>query len=357
LSAKYGAKAAAAASKAAKAPVRQRGGRLPPGIQSGIARLTECYLGVYDRKTNQKQLDGSTAAGELYLRMVGAVVEPKAVSHNGSSIPVEGLQTSQVIPICGNGVSFRGGALDFDACVQEASNELRLIGGEGFSTADFDAAVKALANAKPYFRFSTTESAGKGINPATKKPYEPRTWENWLGSKGLENWKPTAAADAVQEEVPADEEAPDDSEQAADAGAFDEFSDLTALAEKADAGDEEATAAISKVFEDAGKTDEDLSAHGTWVESLVLLEPEGEAEAEAEPEADPEPEPEPEPKKWKKGEAALYKPPVKGPGGKLKPGTKAVKCTVTQTYTNGTADLLGPDKKTKYAKVKQTELE
>lgn len=336
LTQKFGNRAKEAAAKAAKAPVRYGQQRLPGGIQHGIARLTECYLGVYDKNTNQKQLDGSSAAGQLYLRMVGVVVEPKTHVYEGQIVATEGLQTSQIIPICDKGASYRGQAHSFESLVAEASNELRAIAGEDFDTSDMDKAIKDIEKAKPLFKFTTTVSQGKGINPATKKPYEPRVWENWLGSKGLVyNPEPTdnSVHDGTEPEFNADsaDGAGADGAGADEPSEDDGSEDLDALAEAADKDPEgEAAKRLGELALEIGLTEEDIGNAGeSWNDVVALMRERG-----------GEPEPAEEPKDWDKGDTCLYVPPVKGPGG-MRPGKKTVECKITAISKDKTSvDLL-----------------
>lgn len=286
LKGKHGAKAVTAAKEGASTPINYGFQRIPGGIANGIAKVKECYLTEYKKDTNQKQADGSSAAGELYLRISAVVVQPK-VHHDkdGNPIPTAGMQTSVMVPILSKGLQWGQEVLDLEACIQRAQNELRKIVGESADASDFDSLVALVAQTKPYTKFSTSFSkpqidprTGKPkLDPKTGKPYEPMVFENWNGSQGLENWSPEdTAAGAVEEgDVPAD-----------DAPAFDEFAndkgggggggkdapaaegpgdhELDELVEKATKKDKESQKKLTSLAKDAGMEDEAIENADSW---------------------------------------------------------------------------------------------
>ncbi len=199
LKGKHGAKGVAAAKAGAASNINYGFQRLPGGIENGIAKIKECYLAEYKKDTTQKQADGTSAAGEIYLRMSAVVVTPKThVDRKGNEVVTAGSMTSVMIPILSQGLKWGEEVLDYDACVKRAQNEMRKVVGETVDASDFDSLVALIATAKPYTKFSTSYSkpqidpkTGKDkIDPKTGKPYEPMVFENWNGSQGLEGWKP-----------------------------------------------------------------------------------------------------------------------------------------------------------------------
>lgn len=153
---------------------------LPPGITNGIARLTKCYFDEY--KTGDYK-------GEPYFRAEGVVVSPDTVMlADGSEVMVKGQYTSIMIPVCDTKKG-NGDIVPVADHVGNILNELRKLGidtagRDGFE--HLEPLAELAAAAKPYFRFSTSQ--GK---PTPQYP-DPRIWENWNGSKGLEDYEPEA---------------------------------------------------------------------------------------------------------------------------------------------------------------------
>lgn len=200
LMAKYGAKLDQAVTKHADAPIFTKGGAVPSGITDGVAQLTECCFKQFEKGTNQKTADGKSAEGEYYFYAMGVVQEDFP---NDKDAPTRGLQLR-----IGNGFGIPvfdtkkgdGTIISQDERILEIENEMKKLGiaKESFTGGDvLEDLAAALQEAQPFFKFST--SAGK----ATEKYPNPRTWENWNGSKGLEDYSPPDADSAVDDQTEA----------------------------------------------------------------------------------------------------------------------------------------------------------
>lgn len=190
---KYGNRMAQVAAAVSEKPVSYGNARLPGGITNGIAKLTVVEVG--------EVAQGKQNAGENYLRLAGVAVSPESVVVDGVDVPVAGLQTSVMRMLCPT-TTRQGKETSFDENFEVALNELRKLGGPDLDVTDFDGAVESLNAAAQdpespiYFRFSTSQSA-----PTPEFP-DPKTWENWYGVKGLENYVPEdAAAGATQDDT------------------------------------------------------------------------------------------------------------------------------------------------------------
>lgn len=102
------------------------------------------------------------------------------------------------------------------------------------------------------------------LNPATKKPYEPRVWENWYGIKGLEGYTAPDGSESIQDdtgteaadETPADEVAAD--EPADEVPFGDNLDDLVGLANSDDTdAAAEATEKLAALAKEAGFDSDD----------------------------------------------------------------------------------------------------
>lgn len=348
----FGAEGAAAAAKHGKAPGKVFGFQdLPPGIKNGTAFLIGAELRRYEDDTSMKQADGSSAKGQLYLRLVASVETPKTFQDNGTLLNLEGRQFSQMIPLCRKGAQYRGQALpDLDACIQVAASEIHLI-APTLDTSNMDAAIAALNNAKqkPRFLFETRELPNKTgkKDPKTGKPYPPLLVTNWLGSEGLAAAPVTGPADHVQAEPSAN------GTGAAPEQPFNEFAndapdhgDLEKLAEMVDADDGSGMAdQNSEVFKAAEKLGAAAEAAGitkadiegkysslTWGQILDIMSKNaggGPGDDEVEDEDDDDDVVEDEeaaaPKEWEKGDECEYVPLL----ANGKPGKRTVVCVIT----------------------------
>lgn len=247
----------------------QAGMGLPAGIEDGLAQLTKCYFGVYEK--------GDGLVGEYYFRAEGTIIEPK--SHNG--VKVEGRMTSLMEPMCDTPTRSRKTIDDHVAWVL---NEMRKLGLDtrNLQFDDLETAAAQLQEAAPLFSFRTwagakdeivqkdgkwfvfnngkqkagpysNETALKGANPYAGQ--EPRVNEVWNGVAS-DQTPPAAnaASDSVQDDTaPADEstggELPDD---------------LDALGELADGGSTDAQTKITELARGAGLNDEVVENAENW---------------------------------------------------------------------------------------------
>lgn len=189
---KYGDQIALALRQTQSEPAKPKGFvNLPAGV-TGIAQVVECYFGTREKE------DGG---GGDFWRCAAKVVAPLYHGANGSQIPIAGLITSAVVNIDPNNVATSFG---------EIQNYLKLLAGdkalaglprEVEKMGPFLAALSdAIAKKGPYTRFSTR--LGK---PTPQYP-QPRVWEDWQGSAGLEGYKP-AQAQAAAPTAPVDPKA------------------------------------------------------------------------------------------------------------------------------------------------------
>lgn len=277
--------------------------QIPAGIQNGVAKLTKCYFDKY--KTGDY-------TGEPFFRCEAVVVKPTMLG----DLKVAGLTTSIMpIPVCDtkNG---KGEVVGVSDHVKDILNEMRKLGADTTGIEDADdmgAALEALAETiqeeGPHFRFSTSRKDGR-VDPKTKVKRPDGVWENWNGTKGLENFDPDAEAeDDVQEEEaeePVDveeEEAPktkgsgkkapppDDDETTE---ASDETDPLDTLALSADDDDDKAAQKeLTKIAKQNGLTVKEIEEDAnSWTHLVEMIKAkiaggdgeESEAEAEEEEE-------------------------------------------------------------------------
>lgn len=327
---KLGAGGAQAAAKAAKKPVNYGQRSLPPGITNGVARLKEVQLTELDDKTGYKQLDGSSAKGELLMTLIATAETPETVQDNGSTVKVKGIEFRKFCPIFRKGARGDFGAeWDLQQCVDEAANELRKIAGQDFDTSDVDAAIAALNAASPKLPFHFTTVMGKAstkIDPKTGKPYPPRLNVYWNGSEGLSAEEPDPGAE-VQDDTGGDADAAPftgdiDGQEGGDEAADYDWENMTLaeLGELADSDPDpadgtpahEAQARLSEMVRQKGYDEGWLQQHDNWVAIAADLE-----------EPEPEPEPAPPPKKpGLKPGGAKPAPAKPAPAKKPTPGKK-----------------------------------
>jgi hypothetical protein len=249
--------------------------RLPPGISGGIAHLVEARMGKYKTGKNE---------GEPHILLRAVVVQPLEHTYvmegweNGKVVPiskpiterVEGRQTMLTLPLCATSNS-RGEPTDGDENVDSALNELRKLGGEECTAGlaeeeDLVGLLEQLQGSDIYFRFSTR--AGK---PTAEYPTS-RTFESWLGTKGLEEKLDELRngqdpEHAVQDrtgsapgtEATAEPPAPAEGEE-----------DLDTLAEQA-ASDEKAGERLMEIAVTAGVDEAAAKQTKTWAEVVDMI--------------------------------------------------------------------------------------
>jgi hypothetical protein len=225
-----------------------QGGDLPGGIDNGIAQLVECKFGVYKTGDN---------AGEYFFYAAGTVVKPK--EHEG--LPIEGLRTQIMEPMCETPGRSRETIEDHVAWVV---NEMKKLGvaTEDVAYDDLESTAAALKESAPYFMFRTWQGE------ATEQYPNPRVNHTWR--KALPDYTPEddgsavtdntakapsspAKAPAAAKAAPKPSSAPKASPAAKPAsdkevsepgtGIGDE---LDALADKADEGDADAQAELTR---------------------------------------------------------------------------------------------------------------
>lgn len=341
------------------------GGKLPGGIQSGVARLVKSYLGEY--KTGDYQ-------GEIYLYLSGIALTPKYhVNEEGEKIPVKGSYTQVMVPMCDT-QNAKGETRTTDENVDVALNELRKLGLDlsELEAEDLDEALAALQEAQPYFKYSTTQ--GK----ATEQFPNPRVFENWNGliedyeedsdsdeveeeddeeeapkSKGKsqpvkrKQAKPSYEEEAEEEEEESEEEEDEESEEAEEEeeGEEDDYEDLDALAKSADRDDRKAQLALVKIAKGYDIDEED---YPSWSEVVDAIKEARKTVSDEEEEEEGEEEEETEEVSFEKGDIVFYKPKGK---------RKAVECEVTAVFEKKqTCNLRNADDGTLYKPVPWSEI-
>ena len=182
------------------------GGDLPPGIENGIAQLTECKFGTYEK---------GDMKGEPFFRAAGIVVAPEEISLGKSGMmKVQGLRTSiGPEPICDTPNRSRK---TIDEHFDWVLNELRKLGAETEeveSGEEVEALAQELKESGVYFRFRTWQGE------ATKQYPNPRVNHVWGGvAEGFDEDIPDDVDDDTDddEEPEEDEELEDDEEDEED---------------------------------------------------------------------------------------------------------------------------------------------
>lgn len=187
----------------AEDPIKYGISRLPAGITNGVAQLNECLFGVVEQ--------GKQNAGEPYFRASAVVIEPYQLD---DGTVVRWASTTQ-FRMMGD-VKDRDGKVTVtaeDNALWLRNEFLKMV--PDLDVSDLEAAAEMLQQLKPFFRFSTSEgrpsidpATGKPkIDPKTGKPYPPRIWENWHGSRGLEDYTPPEAGGTQDDTKPIGQEA------------------------------------------------------------------------------------------------------------------------------------------------------
>lgn len=318
--------------------------RLPGGITNGIAKLIECKFDQYKPGSNMKKADGSSAVGEYYFRAAGVVVSPEDVTDkDGNAVRVAGLQTSIMIPMCDTKTQ-AGDVTTVDDYIERVLNELRKLGVDttGATGDDLEPLAAAAKDAAPYFRFSTSKS-----KPTPQFP-DPRVWENWNGTKGLENYVPDEAP-AVDDQTGAAAAEPSAN---GTAGEYRDDQDVDSLAAVADDDNHpdqaDAQDKLTKFALDAGHTQKAIDGTKKWSEVADLIKA-GAGEAAADPADEGG-------GAWEAGNVCTYK--VKDPKNPKKAG-KPTKCQVTAVAADEKTVTLKnlEDRKTVYKAVSVNEIE
>lgn len=273
------------------------GGELPAGIELGVAKLTECKFDVYKTGDNK---------GKYFFYAAGIVVGPKTfVLEDGREVKVEGLRTSIMEALCDTPKSkSRKTIADHYGWIL---NELRKLGVDttNIDAKDLETVATTIAGQGIYFGFRTW--AGK---PTPEYP-KPRTTHTWTGAveyaeaeaeddvedataevidetpttpvKTTE--KPVAAKPGKAAPKPATKP-PVASKPSPKPEPVVYETDLNALAETADAGNQKAIFAITDAALKAGYTEEQIETEfPSWValaEALTATEISADGEESAE---------------------------------------------------------------------------
>jgi len=334
LAAKYGQKLDGAVQKHADEATTYGIINLPGGIENGIARLSKCYFKQFEQSSNMKTASGASAAGEYYFRAEGVIVSPESVGEGASIVPVKGLVTSIMIPVCDTKTS-TGKVTTQEENIGHILNRMRQLGGEdytkGAGVEDLETLAAGLEEAAPYFRFSTR--SGK---PSPQYP-TPRVFEEWHGAKGMEDYQEdrvSAFNEAVEEPAKAvstkpapsvngkkPAAAPEPVEEVEEA-AEESLEDLLALAESDADSNTIAQERLIELAIEAGYDDDTARAANTWAEVYEMINnPKTEGEEEAVEEEAEEEAAVPE-----KGQTCKYTPPGKDP--KTKKDYKERECKI-----------------------------
>lgn len=176
LMAKYGAKLQQAVLAHKDDPIDYGFRRLPGGLQ-GVAQLTKCEFGEVEQ--------GKDKAGQIYWRAEGVVVECNKPEYVGDSTSI--IRTLDEYQTSGAGRN-PARTVSFEENVAWVQNQLKMLAGEGAVVDDLEQMCEQLVAAAPYFKFSTTSA------PVTPQNPDPRVFENWHGSKGLESYVPNGGS-------------------------------------------------------------------------------------------------------------------------------------------------------------------
>lgn len=313
---------------------------LPGGITNGIAQVSKCYFKEFEKATTMKKADGTPAVGEYYFRCEGSVISPKTVAGPDGLIPVEGLTTSVMVPLCDTKDS-KGVITSQEDNLARVLNIMRQLAGQeytqGATGADLESLAAGIEQAAPYFRFSTTQSQPNKDYP------NPRVFENWQGNKGLENYVPeNVAATAMKDNTSTkpsgqkqqkvtEPQVPDNTVKAADnVYAEWELSQLVDLAgSEADTAQEGREELVRRAME-VGYTRDEAEAADTWEACAEMIQNPKSAEDEqgSDDTSSPEVEPEPEVTPPKTGTTCKYTPPGKDPATKKE--YKERPCTIVK---------------------------
>jgi hypothetical protein len=252
---------------------------LPPGIEGGIAQLTDCKFSYY--KTGDLK-------GKPMFMASGVCIAPK--EHEG--VPTEGLSTRiGPEPLCDTPKRTRK---TFDDHLDWIENIFRLLGIDtsDIEFTDLEKVAKDLEERKPYFRFRTWR--GK----PTKQFPNPRTNHEWNGV--VEDYDPSAdgapgeeGGDVVDESGTEGEstngdgaaeeggEAGGDEGGAEASGDFPGDHELDALIESANAMDKTAQKTLNELGQKAGMSPKDIKAAESWEQvAEKIREARGEAGGE-----------------------------------------------------------------------------
>lgn len=180
LAKRLGAKLVEAHLKHKDAPVKvDGGGRLPEGIENGVARLQRMSFGVYK--------PGTKLAGKEYFMVEAIMVAPKHfTTKDGVSVKVEGARTQPKIIPLDDTPDAEGEKKTFADHYFDFQNMFKRFGVEAPETQDpqavqnyYEAAAKSLTNGEknPHFAVRTWKGAKQTVGKYKDK--EPLVQESW----------------------------------------------------------------------------------------------------------------------------------------------------------------------------------
>lgn len=278
------------------------GGRLPAGIEQGIARLVDCRFSQY-KEGKQK--------GEYFFLAAGVVVSPSSFTDkDGNVYAIEGERTQIMEPVCETPDKTRK---IVDEHISWILNEMRKLGADtsGLTIENLEATAASIKEAAPHFKFRTWKGEKQTTGQYAGK--EPLTQEQWRGATDFDG----GVVDDVAE-TQGDGNGP--SETGETTLASGEADDLDALGAAADVSpaDEAAEAAQVRLHELATEAGVNPDEYATWAELAEVLKSGATVEEPTEP-AEP-----------KAAECYFYRP--IDPKTK-KPVKKAIECEVTAVFT------------------------
>ena len=271
------------------------GGGLPDGIENGVARLTECKFGVYDK---------GDMKGKPYFMAAGIVMEPKV--HNG--VKVEGRRTSIIEPVCDTPTRGRKTVEEHVAWIL---NEMKKLGagdaieqfsGEGTELEEIASAVK---EAGPTFGFRTWKGQKQTTGAYAGK--EPRVNEVWNGlvEEPIPDASDTGVVDQSSDDAPADSEPAAEPEPEPDAEAENadepDLDDLAKKASRAKNPDQDAQTKLKELALANGLDETAVDEAESWSAVVEMIRNAEDAPAEEEPASDVAAEPQ-------KGDVFWYTP-------------------------------------------------
>lgn len=257
--------------------VRYSSGGDLPEINLGVAQLVECKIDQYKSGDNKDQ---------YFFYAAGIVKEPK----ESNGIPVEGLRTSIMEPLCETPKSRTRKTIaeHWDNIL----NELKKLGLEvdGVEADDvINDLIPALKESKPHFRFRTW--AGQ----PTKEYPNPRINHDWKGVCDYEVNGDTddgvvdETAEEVEEEVADVEETVDETVETEEvAGDYNADEDVAALGAAADEGDNDAIERLDTLARSLDIEPDNIPSWSEVAEQIVALQSVDEEAAEAEEEIEEE---------------------------------------------------------------------
>lgn len=295
---KYGARIDGAVKKALGKEVSYGFQAIPGGIKNGVAQLTSMAFEQYKEGSNMKKTDGTSAVGEYYFRASGVVVEPEFITDkDGRKLIVRGLQTSIMIPVIDT-KNAKGEITSMESNIERIENEMKKFGvpkEEFDSVQALEGIASMLQESAPHFKFETSQG-----EPTAQYPNS-RVWENWYGTKGLENYvppsegptpgavdntaskpsatKPPSKPPAKPAAAPEPEPEPEPTSELPD--------DIRELAAMCESGDDAAVQKLQDIALGIGISEEEWGATANFGEAADLIESRRES-AGNEPSSEPE---------------------------------------------------------------------